>query len=96
VDEDAILADLALRSEAELIEIREQARSVVYGHMTTISALSQSGTFDREGAAVILRLVNQVLAGRRSPEDAGATDPLSLRGTLGHAVRFGGRCVIAP
>jgi hypothetical protein len=95
VDEDAILADLALRSEAELIEIREWARSVVYGFTPSISALSQSATFDPSRADVVLRLVTQVLAGRRSG-DLGATDPLSLRGTLGHAVRFGGRWVCAP
>jgi hypothetical protein len=95
VDEDAYLADMALRSEAELLEIREQARSVAYGFTTTISALSQSATFDTAGGVMVMRLVNQVLAGRRAG-DLGATDPLSLRGTLGHAVRFGGRCVIAP
>lgn len=94
LDEDTLLADFAVRSEAELLEIREQARLVVFSHANSISALSQSTSFDRESASVVLRVVNGVLSSRA--EGADATDPLSLRPTLGHAVRFSGRYLTAP
>jgi hypothetical protein len=94
LDEDTLLADFALRSEAELIEIRDQARQVVFSHATSISALSQSTSFDREGAQVVLRVANSVLASRAEGE--GATDAISLRPTMGHAVRFSGGYLTAP
>lgn len=95
ISEETILADLATRSEKELLEIRDQAREVVYGHTQTISGLSQSATWDKQSADVVLRLVNQVISGRAAGA-AGATDPISLRSPLGHAVRFSGRVIQAP
>ena len=95
VNDETILADLATRSEAELLQIREDARGIIYGFSPSGSGLSQSWTWDLAAADTVLRLVTQVLAGRRSG-DLGATDPLSLRGTLCHAVRFGGRMILAP
>jgi hypothetical protein len=95
INEETILADLAVRSEAELLAIRDQAREVVYGHTQTISGLSQSATWDKQSADMVLRLANQVIAGRAAGT-AGATDPLSLRSPLGHAVRFSGRVITAP
>lgn len=95
MNEDTILEDLAVRSEAELLTIRDQAREVVYGHAQTISGLSQSVTWNTESAGMVLRLVNQVIKGRAAGA-AGATDPLSLRSPLGHAVRFSGRVIAAP
>ena len=94
LDEDTLLADFGVRSEAELIEIRDQARQVVFSHATSISALSQSTTFDRAGAQVVLRVVNTVLASRAEGTDA--TEAISLRPTLGHAVRFSGTYLSAP
>lgn len=95
VSEQTILEDFARRSLRDIIEIRDQAREVVYGHTTSISALSQSTTWDKESADIVLRLANQQLA-RLEAGDVGATDPLALRPTLGHSMRFGGMCVIAP
>jgi len=96
LDEATIVADLAIRSEAEVIEIRAQARECVYSHATSISGLSQSMQFDKESAEIVLKLANEDLARRRRPDDAVATDPLSMRGTLGHTMRFGGRWICAP
>ncbi len=95
INEDTILADLTVRSEAELLTIRDQAREVVYGHTTSISGLSQSATWDKQSADIVLRLANQVIAGRAAGA-AGATDPLTLRQSLGHTVRFSGRVIVAP
>ena len=94
LDEDTLLADFSLRSEPELIEIRDQARSVVFSHTKQISALSQSTTFDSESAASVLRVANAVLASRAAGD--GATDALSLRPTMGHSVRFSGAYLCAP
>jgi hypothetical protein len=95
INEDTILADLATRSEAELLSIRDQAREVVYGHTTSISGLSQSAQWDKQSADMVLRLANQVIAGRQSGA-AGASDPVTSRGLLGHSVRFGSRVISAP
>lgn len=95
INEDTILADLTVRSEAELLTIRDQAREVVYGHTTAISGLSQSATWDKQSADLVLRLVNQVIAGRNAGE-AGATDPVTNRALLGHPIRFGSRVIMAP
>lgn len=94
INEDTILGDLAVRSEAELLTIRDQAREVVYGHTSSISGLSQTATWDKQSADLVLRLANQVLAGRAA--GGGATDPISLRSPLGHAVRFSRRLISAP
>lgn len=96
LDESTIVADLAIRSEAEVIEIRAQARECVYSHATSISGLSQSMQFDKASAEVVLKLANEDLARRRRGEGETATDPLSMRGTLGHTMRFGGRWILAP
>jgi hypothetical protein len=96
LDEATIIADLLTRSEAEVIEIRAQARECVYSHATSISGLSQSIQFDKESAEIVMKLANEDLARRRRDEGATATDPLSMRGTLGHSMRFGGRWMLAP
>jgi len=92
ISEETILADLRVRSEAEVLTIRNQAREVVYGHTQTISGLSQSASWDKQSADLVLRLANQVLAGMQGA----ATDPVMLRNPLGHPVRFGGRWIMAP
>lgn len=94
LDEDTILSDFSLRSEAELIEIRDQARQVVFGLVKRISALSQSTDFDPESAQVVLRVANSVLSSRAAGD--GATDAISLRPTMGHQVRFSGAYLSAP
>ena len=96
LNEDTIIADLATRSEAEVIEIRAQARECVYSHATSISGLSQSIQFDKESAEVVLRLANQDLERRRRGEDEVPADAISMRGTLGHTMRFSGRWICAP
>ena len=96
LDESTIVADLAIRSEAEVIEIRAQARECVYSHATSISGLSQSMQFDKESAEIVLKLANQDLERRRRDDGTTATDPLSMRGTIGHTMRFGGRWILAP
>jgi hypothetical protein len=95
INEDTVLADLAVRSEAELLTIRDQAREVVYGHTTSINGLSQSVVWDKQSGDLVLRLVLQVIAGRQSGA-AGATDPVTSRALLGHPVRFGSRVIMAP
>lgn len=94
INEETVLADLQLQTEAQIIAIRDQAREVVYGHAKVISGLSQSVTWTPESADVVLRVANQILAGRNST--TGATDPVSLRTPLGHTVRFSGRVIQAP
>jgi hypothetical protein len=96
LDENTIIQDLAIRSEAEVIEIRDQARECVYSHATSISGLSQSLQFDKNSGEVVLRLANEDLLRRRRGDDEVATDPLSMRGTLGHTMSFGRRWICAP
>jgi hypothetical protein len=59
-----------------------------------IAALSQSTRFDRNSAALVLRVVNNALNARAEGDDA--TDPISLRPAMGHAVRFSGTWLTAP
>ncbi len=94
LDEDILLADFATRSYADLITLRDQARSVVFGLAQSISILSQSTQFSREDASTVLKAVNQAILARNEGDDA--TDPLSLRPAMGHAVRFSGSYLTAP
>lgn len=94
ISEDTILADLQMQSESQIIAIRNQAREVVYGHAEVISGLSQSVTWNPQSAEVVLRIANQLLVGRQS--GGGATDPVTMRATLGHPVRFGNRVIMGP
>lgn len=81
IDYGTLLGDLRTMSTAQVTSIRDQAREVVYGLHTTIAALSQSATFDREDAAQILRAANEVL----NPEE----DGISRKGTYAHFQRSG-------
>lgn len=94
LNETTLLADFEMRSEAELQTLRDQARLVAFSFAKHISLLSQNTEFDREDAGLVLQVVNQVLSARAAGD--GATDPLSLRPTMAHSVRFGGRYLTAP
>lgn len=74
------------KTDAALDTIAAQAESVALGGMTSISALSQSATFNTEDAGVILAAIVDVRRRRRANPDACADDVGGP--TLGHSMRF--------
>ena len=83
---DTLTRILLRKTDAELETIASQAEQVALGGITSISALSQSTTFDTASAGVVLEAVERVRGMRERNPDASAAD---LAGpTLGHSVRF--------
>lgn len=74
------------KSDAELEAIALQAEQVALGAITSISALSQSTTFDTGDASIILGAVETVRRARAvNPDACGDDQPAP---TLGHSLRF--------
>lgn len=83
---DHLTSILLRKTDAELETIASQAEQVALGGISSISALSQSTTFDPDAAGVILAAVERVRQMRARNPDASPDD---LAGsTLGHSIRF--------
>lgn len=74
------------KSDTELATIRAQAEQVALGAITSISALSQSTTFNNDQALAILDACDTVQREREKNPDA-CGDSIGET-ALGHSVRF--------
>lgn len=74
------------KSDTELSTIRAQAEQVALGAITSISALSQSTTFNDGQALAILDACDRVQQARE--KDPNACGDSAGEGGLGHSVRF--------
>lgn len=72
------------KTDAELDAIASQAETVALSGIGSISALSQSTSFNADQAAVILEAVENVRAAREKDPNATAPDGEAL----GHSIRF--------
>lgn len=84
--QDTLLKILLGKTEDQRGQIQTEAEAVVFGFSTSISSLSQSGTFDVDAAAQVLTALQKVTEMLAADEEAEAADvPES---TLGHMARF--------
>jgi len=86
VNVDTYTRILFRKSDTELATIRAQAEQVALGAITSISALSQSTTFNNDQALAILDACDRVQRARElNPDACGDT---AGDAALGHSVRF--------